>query len=125
MLFLRSILSAVLEYGYYNSRGNAFETETRVVFIDSGFSHTSFAVVKFIHVAVRRSHHDQNQCVIEYLDSTQTVSGRYYLEEMMKATIGDNVDEVIESRKVYLRALDAFEKHLVTLNAPSACACHV
>ena len=87
MLFLRSILSAVLEYGYYNSRGNAFETETRVVFIDSGFSHTSFAVVK--------------------------------------STIGDNVDEVIESRKVYLRALDAFEKHLVTLNAPSACACYV
>ena len=37
----------------------------------------------------------------------------------MKATIGDNVDEVIENRKVYLRALDAFDKHLISLNAPS------
>lgn len=51
------MLPAILHYGYYNGRSGAFQHPTRVVFVDSGFAHTSFAVVTFTAVRPRLSLH--------------------------------------------------------------------
>ena len=47
------MLPTILDYGYYNGRSGAFQHPTRVVFVDSGFAHTSFAVVTYTAVRSR------------------------------------------------------------------------
>ena len=51
------MLPTILHYGYYNGRSGAFQNPTRVVFVDSGYSHTSFAVVTFTSVRSRIPFH--------------------------------------------------------------------